>query len=701
MLDFPSTGEQSDAQATKPAPDSVAPEPLVRADEYLEYRQALARFRSGEWDADRWATFRLRFGVYAQKQAEKFMIRAKLPGGRLSFAQARAVARANRDHCGSDPHITTRQNFQFYFLSLDGTADFIEALNKGGLTTREASGNTFRNVTACPFAGVCPKEHVDAGEVAERLSTTWLRHPLVQHMPRKFKATVSGCAQDCGASTIDDLGFIAIERNGKQGFRVTAGGGLGNKPIAAVEIAAFIEEFEMAAVQEALARLHQRFSNRKRKMQSRIKFLVERFGAEKFVELFEEEFERAKKLSQRPWQPLDWRQPTGDKRPPLPGGRIDQHDGKVAVVIRPPLGMVSSDQLEALADIAEDAEAREFRLEREQNLILIGVPQVQADRVISKIRALGLEITNEKEALGNLVSCPGTSTCPIGITNSNGLAEDILGDRDFFNGLPETRIRISGCHNSCGQHHIGEFGLHGLSKKIGGQPAPYYQLHLGGSYEHDGAVGLPGPFVPARHAKQALTILIADYRDTRLENEAVRQWVERLGMAHIQALLQPLGASLDAEEETLFIDFGESDPFTSAVAGAGECASPVVVGEFLADLAEAATLNIDRALEIDDWTEALRSANATVISAARRLLLVDQYEPKDASPDHILAEVRARYSLDQALLTRLDQVLASVAEVQSGGDLDRLKADIRSWLDAVTVAVEAKVSIPEPIKVPA
>ncbi|MCB2102593.1 MAG: hypothetical protein KDE22_17075, partial [Rhodobacterales bacterium] len=188
-------------------------EPLATPADAAEYRAALAAFRTGAWPQERWTTFRLRHGVYAQAQADTYMVRAKLPGGRLSFDQARAVAVANRDHCGAAVHLTTRQDVQFYYLTLDGTADLLAALARGGVTTREASGNTFRNVSTCPLAAVCTHEHVDAAQVAERLATAWIRHPLTQHMPRKFKTTVSGCGHDCGMARIDDLGLIATVKD--------------------------------------------------------------------------------------------------------------------------------------------------------------------------------------------------------------------------------------------------------------------------------------------------------------------------------------------------------------------------------------------------------------------------------------------------------------------------------------------------------
>ena len=206
------------------------------------------------------------------------------------------MAHVTRTFAKGDAHVTTRQDFQIYYVPLDDAPAMLAELDEAGLTTREACGNTVRNISSCALSGVCPREHVDAGKVADELARSWIRNPLVQHMPRKFKISVSGCATDCGASSIHDLGLVATEKDGRKGFVVYGGGGLGGVPFTAVELADFATEDELPAVLEALVRLHQRYSNRKNRNAARIKYLVKRFGEEKFRELFAEEFARAKAL---------------------------------------------------------------------------------------------------------------------------------------------------------------------------------------------------------------------------------------------------------------------------------------------------------------------------------------------------------------------------------------------------------------------
>ena len=671
----------------------LACEPLSRMEDYEEFRSGLDNFLNHRWHSERWISFRLRFGVYAQKQEGMHMVRSKVPGGRISIDWLRAAARVNREHCGGDVHITTRQGLQFYFITLESLPELLKDLYGAGMTTRESSGNTLRNTTACPLAGFCPRERVDSGAVAQRLATTWLRHPLVQHMPRKIKTSVSGCELDCGATSIDDLGLIATVKDGRHGFRVVAGGGLGSTPRSAVKLLDFVGEEELPAVQEALAHLHHRHSNRKRKMASRLKFLVKRFGEEEFVKLFLDEFEHARLLPQRPWEALEWRTPDDDQSPPLGQGRIEQHDGNVAVVIRPPLGMLSSERLESLADIAERFGAAEFRITREQNIIAVGIPRENADELIGAVRALDLDVSWRPHGLGDLVVCPGTSTCTIGINNSLALGEELLADAQAFDGLPETRIRISGCHNSCGQHHVGDVGLHGLAKKVGGKNMPHYRFHLGGEPDTPGAIAVEGPEVPARHTKEALRIVLAAYAQTRGEGESVRRWAQRTGEAGIKKLLAPLcGARDDARDDggdaSLYLDIGSDMPFFPPATAVGECAAQAVVGEYLADLSQVGRIDLERAFAIGDRKEAMEAGRRALLDTARRLLTVIGIDMEGFDAHRLIQEVHTQYSSNKLLMESLTAAIKVETEAAGGGALEDFSERLQAWAEAADEAIE-------------
>ncbi|HLO77498.1 MAG TPA: nitrite/sulfite reductase [Magnetospirillum sp.] len=656
-------------------------EPLVSMSDLAEYRDGLAKHLAGEWDDERWTAYRVRFGVYGQKQPGVQMVRIKIPGGILSIAWARTIAEANRRFAVGDAHFTTRQDIQIYHVPLARSGDLLDYLYSNGVTTREACGNTLRNMNACALAGACPRELVDAGRVAEQLARAWIRHPLVQHMPRKAKFTVSGCATDCGASTIHDLGFIAVEKDGVQGFRVLAGGGLGGQPRAAVEVLPFVTEDELPTVVEAFARLHQRYSNRRDRSLARIKFVVKRFGEEKFVELFAEEFARVKGLPQRPWQPFAWRKPTQAAVARTPVGVVDSHDGTRAVVISVPLGIVSSEQLERLADLAEQAGATEFRITRDQNVALLGVPADKVAQVSDGVKAIGFDVPASAEAVPDVLSCPGTTTCRIGITNSQNFARQALAKANADPSAKGLSVHVSGCQNSCGLHHVADFGLHGMAKKIDGRSAPHYQLHFGGDFR-TGEIAIAGPMIPAKLANRALALLRQGYTEGRAAGESVRAWAERLGKAGINGLL----ASLDpAQADAVFVDWGDAAEFAGAPTTRGECAAPFAMDDLFADLADDALISLDRRLAVGQTDAARAAGTEAVVFAGRRLLHAQALPSEDgAELAAVAAAVRGAYAGNADVLSAL-----TAAVNAKDGDLDAFRERVAYLIDTAREVVEA------------
>jgi sulfite reductase (ferredoxin) len=663
------------------AADLLQSEPLVRLADLDEYRAGLACHQAGEWDGERWTAWRVRFGVYGQKQPGVQMVRIKIPGGRLPVAWLRTLADANRRFAHGDSHITTRQDVQIYSVALERTPDLLETLYSQGITTREACGNTIRNLTACALAGACPRELVDAGKVADQLSRAWLRHPLVQHMPRKIKISVSGCATDCGHTAIHDLGFIATRKNGASGFRVLAGGGLGSQPRPAVEIVDFVGEFELPAVLEALARLHQRYSDRRNRNAARLKFVVKRFGEETFRALFAEEFETVRALPQRPWGGLDWSQPRDAAVSRAPLGVIPAPDGSVAVAVSVPLGIISSDQWDGLADLAEQAGVSELRATREQNLVFLGVAPTLAEQVVAGVRALGFDVPASAAEVPAVVSCPGTSTCRIGITNSQGFARQALDNARNDPLAKGVSVHVSGCQNSCGLHHVADFGLHGLAKKVDGRAAPYYQLHFGGDAAA-GAIALTGPMIAARQADQALVLLRQAWGRDRFVGEGVRAWAERVGKDGIDAVLAPLGTG---DVDGLFVDWGDSTDFSGAPQAKGECAAPFAAGELYADLADDALISLDRAMSAAIDSAARVAADTGIEYAARRLLHLRAIPSEDGLPLEVhAAALKAHWSDIADVVASLDRAVAA-----RGGDLDTLREAVAWLIDTARVLVDA------------
>ncbi len=676
------------ADSRTPSPGAPTAEPLARVSDLDEFRDALANFRAGAWSDDRFKAFRLRYGVYGQLQPNVQMVRIKVPGGYLPIPWLRAVAEANRRWAGAAAHITTRQDFQIYYIKLDEAPDLLEHLYSNGLTTREACGNTLRNMTSCQLAGVCPRERVDAAQVAARLAQTWIRNPLVQHMPRKFKTTVSGCETDCGSSHIHDLGLVATEKDGVNGFVVYAGGGTGGLAISAAKVADFVTEFELPAVVEALTRLHQRYSDRKNRNKARIKFLQRRFGADRFRELFAEEFARVRALPQRPWQPLDWRAPTDAPVPETPGGVVSQHDGRVCVVVNTPLGLLSSDQLDALADIAERHGAERALLTREQNIALIGLEADAAEAVVAEVRALGFGVEERPGDVSNVIACPGTTTCGIGITNSQSFGREIVDQVRNYAAKPDVSVNVSGCQNGCGLHHVSDFGFQGMGKKIGGKNAPHYRILLGGHKRINGQIGLRGPIVPARLAKRALGLFLDGYAETKINGESVRDWATRLGTKGLADIVAPLAGEVDPKDEGLFFDWGEDWEYSPPTGRVAECAAAFGADDLWKDLADDGLITLDRAIVVGDRETALAAGGEALLYSARRMLLRLGVVTDDGDDAAVLVDKVRAQGGDAELLAALEGVVDGESAVRGGGDLVVYREALALLIDTIGEVVE-------------
>lgn len=677
--------------------DALEFEPLVQMSDYEEYADAYRRFKSGEWDAEQWTAFRLRFGIYGQLQPGVQMTRLKLPGGIMSFDQARAIARINDKYAGGPKHIhvTTRQDIQLYYVPLDDTPEFVRELYASGVTTREACGNTLRNMNGCQLAGICPREHVDAGKTAEQIAHMWLRQPLVQHMPRKFKVSVSGCETDCSGSGIHDMGLVATEQGGKKGFILYGGGGTGGIAVAAVKLLDFITEYEIGTALEALVRLHQRYSNRVNRNQARIKFLVRRFGEEKFRALFLEEFERLRGLPQRPWKALDWRRPDEAPEPKSPGGVVRQHDGGVAIVIQPSLGLMTSAELVAVTDIAEQAAAKEFRTTRDQNLVIVGLPAGAEEKVVEQIRALGLPIQEHDGDLPDVVSCPGTTTCRLGITNSQSFGKEVVNVVREHPVLPGATVKISGCQNGCGLHHVADFGFRGMGKKINGVNAAHYQIYVGGNPRQNGAIGVSGPIVAARYANEALKMFMDAYASGRQNGESVRDWALRLGKDGLKEVVKSITERDAASDERVFVDWGETKVFETPEAALAECAAPFALDNLFRDLADDGLIGFDRALLSDRAKTGVPFGREGLYYAARRLLVRTGYAAAEAGFDDVVAQVKGLYAGDPRVEPALEDALAALADAEQGRNEDVFREKIAVLIDLAAELAAVPYQAPE------
>jgi sulfite reductase (NADPH) hemoprotein beta-component len=532
------------------------------------FEETVRLFLRGDIDSERFTAFRLQQGVYGQRQAGVHMVRIKLPGGRLVPQQLVGIAEVIEKYTEHQiAHISTRQDIQLHHIPTANTPALLRHLGKYGLTTREACGNTVRNMTACALTGSCPREHVDVTTHLEGAVNHFLRHPLTQHMPRKFKISFSACEADCAQGTMHDIGVVATHKDGKFGFKVLAGGGLGHKPHEALVIEPFLEEKDLLPCMEAVVSLHHRYSDRKRRAKARVKFLVDRFGADGFLEKYREEYARTKAaFSNREFPKGEWKlgQPG-----PAPGAGAPRKVfpikpvGQVTFSIAAKIGDVTPAQLRGIAAVMEREDLVDIRATQDQNFLIVGVPQAKVPALRAGIVALGLR---EPQAGDDVVACPGTSTCKLGITSSK-----ILGA--MLDGGPEDlRIRVSGCHNSCAQPDTGDIGLYGEGRRLFGKLIPHYVLQLGGNGMAGGALTFDGPEIPAVRAPQAVERIKQTFRSDRNGDESFFDWSRRRGEKYFEALLADLAKVEEADVAAVLSDHGEQSAFKVSQFGGGECA---------------------------------------------------------------------------------------------------------------------------------
>jgi len=553
---------------------SINTQDLSDLEEIDRLEQSIQTFIEGRIDPDRFTAVRLQQGVYGQRQDGVNMLRIKIPGGRLNADQVEAIADVTESFSQRGiAHVTTRQAIQVHFIPLAKMPSAMRRLAQVNMTTRVACGNTVRNMSACALSGVCPKEHVDVAAHIDGATQHFLRNPLNQQMPRKFKISFSACESDCAQSLLHDAGVVAVEKDGQHGFMVKAGGGLGHKPRESIVVEEFIPERELLFSLEALVTLHNKYSDRTKRAKSRIKFLVERFGVDGFLGKYREEFERTKQaLADQPYPKGEWREQTGQQAPGSGAPRklfAQRQAGLYVLPIALPIGDVTPVQLRGIAALLRAHGLDEVHTTQDQNLIILNVPENKLGLLRSGLAELGL---HEPVSGDNVVACPGTSTCRLGITASTVLGPQLSG------GKADLRIRVSGCHNGCAQPETGDIGIYGEGKRMHGKLVPHYQMYFGGNGMGGGELALKGPSLPVARVKQA----IARVQQAHLESGEANffAWVRAQQPDYFKQLLADLAEVKAGELHTVMQDYGEASDFRVLQLGGGECAgaSQVLIG---------------------------------------------------------------------------------------------------------------------------
>ena len=585
-----------------------------------EFVDTLGKYERGEISAEDWRKFRLVRGTYGQRQPEAVhMLRVKIPQGVLTAAQLRSLAGVATSYSRGFAHITTRQNVQLHFVPLAQVEDAMRALADTGLTTREACGNSVRNITACPYAGVAEGEIFDVTPYADAMTRYFLRHPLSSSLPRKFKIAFEGCPEDHAVAAIHDIGWRARVVNGRRGFRVTVGGGTAILVNTGALLYDFLPVEEMLDVAEAIIRVFHRYGDRKHMQRNRMKFLIKSLGWDEWRARFDKALEefRAEGGASLPFSgagvPVEgapsWPKPTPPttkmaaalaetsvKGPGIVPGSVrlqtlpdayvrwtrsnvrrQRQAGYVCVTARLPLGDFTAGQAQVLADLAEAYGDGMVRLSIDQNVIFRWVPASAVQGFYDRLDAAGLA-TPDAGTIADVTSCPGAETCRLAVTQSRGLGrlliEHLNAHPELVDAVPSGDIKISGCPNGCGQHHISGIGFQGSVRKLAGRAIPQYFVLVGGGVTDDAAhFGKVVSKVPVHRLTDALDRLVGLYRERREDGESLGAFFRRLPPAVATDALKDL-AELRAEDTVPddFIDLGESQTFTPEVMD-GECAS--------------------------------------------------------------------------------------------------------------------------------
>ncbi|HEY0318880.1 MAG TPA: nitrite/sulfite reductase [Solirubrobacterales bacterium] len=594
-------GSRENPELLENVPGHVIP---ILEDEFDDFRSEAGSFLEGERGEDVFIPFRLKQGVYGQRQADVQMIRIKLPFGGVSPEQMDAFAEViERWVPMRKGHITTRQNIQLHHVPLADAAELIRELGKAGLSSREGCGNTVRNVTADPYAGVAGDEVFDPTPYAGAYVRYFVRHPVTQAMPRKWKTAFSSSAADRAIVPIHDIGFLPVIRDGVRGFEVWVGGGTAIMPRLAHQIYDFVpaDDGSYLRVTEAIVRIFDRQDwLRKNRARARIKVLLEKIGPDAFRDLVDEEL-RGEWVAERDFAAELERLRFDDNEeahlsPPAPaygspnGDRSlfdvfvernvtrQRQPGFSAVAVKVTRGDLTPEQFRGLATIMREYCGGYARTTVEQNVVLRWVRDEALYDVWSRLRELDLAGSGAFE-IDDVISCPGTDSCKMGITASMGLNEAIQ-DRVEVMQIddPLTRavqIKMSGCPNGCGQHHIGTIGFYGASLKVGERQMPAYIPHIGGRAT-DGKIAFGKRLksrLPAKRVPDAVERWLRMYEAERSEGENFEAYAERVGNERFEAEAKDLTLPAEFSLETMgeFIDWNRSSPY-KVVRGEGECA---------------------------------------------------------------------------------------------------------------------------------
>lgn len=649
MLALPAVGSSLNLSDSMQSFRTELENPLVEKD-ILELEKKIRLFREGKMDEEKFRSLRLARGVYGQRQQGVQMVRIKLPYGKMTLAQWKRIADVSDEYSTGNLHLTTRQDIQIHFVSLDRTPQLWADLDKDDITIREACGNTVRNITASDTAGIDPEEPFDVTPYSHAMFEYFLRKPFCQEMGRKFKIAFSNSEKDTALTFMHDLGVIPRVQvvNGKEirGFKTLIGGGLGAQPHLAITTHEFLEEDLLIPYLEAVLRVFDRHGERNSRHKARIKFLIQKTGIEAFNELVTQEqqalTQQRYKIDTEKFPAVQLPATTTEPGIPAPGSGemkdpfhfdiwkstnviAQKQEGYSAVYVRVANGNISSHTSRRLIEKLKDVIADDVRVTINQGLQFRFVKPEHLGYIYTVLKDENLAEPGFG-SVADITSCPGTDTCNLGISNSTGtalaLSEVVEEEFPEFLFNKDITIRISGCMNSCGQHGMASIGFHGSSLKAKGQVVPALQVLIGGGILGSGSGRIADKVikVPSKRGPDVVRLVLQDFKSNAGETGSFLQYSEEKGERYYYELLKPL-ADLETLTDEDFIDWGQQEKFSTAI-GVGECAGVMI--DLVATLileAEEKISSSEECLSAGKWADGIYHAYSAQVHTAKALLL--------------------------------------------------------------------------------
>ncbi len=566
--------------------------PATLQEDLDRLRDETERFMSGACSAAEYRAFRVPQGVYEQRQDGSFMLRVRLPAGSMLPHQMRTLAAIARRHGSGRLHVTTRQDIQIHDVPLAGIHPALaELYSQAGLSSKGGGGNTVRNITACPDAGVCAREVFDVAPYAVAVTEFMLSDPVSFQLPRKYKLAFSGCGDDCVAATVNDLGFIARQGPDDPGFAVYVGGGMGASSRVGQLLEAFVPAGEVQLVAEAVKRVFDQHGNRKNKHRARLRYLVEEQGLAAFKQLYAGELARLR--AARP-PALRVRSSPGSPGPDAAGPvepaagfdtwrarnvTAQKQAGYYLVHVPLFLGDVSADTLEKLAEVAENHGEGLVRTTLSQNLVMRWASEADLPALHRELSALNLGAALVP-VLREAIACTGAATCKLGICLSQGLARAIRDELDRTDldlaDATTLRLHVNGCPNSCGRHPIGSLALVGAARRVDSRLVPHYVVQLGGRVgEGQTRLAEGEDSLPARRVPAFVVEVLRAFRESAHypDFEAFLEAGGREAAGSIAARHKEVPPF--TEDRNYYYDWGAEEPFSLAGRSPGECSAGV------------------------------------------------------------------------------------------------------------------------------